>query len=317
MDGTGHAPATDSPDLFAGSKTGDAFGPRLRRALLTLIAAIVAHQWLIHPPPAGGMAGRVPIALSAVVSRSGLTIAPPVAARQPLSPSARSVQVRSEIINVPVAFEWDTSLRPTTQGLPVPTTGFVRARLEERPETSEQQTADATRPPSLPALRPMQTSEVAVPRPVSIEATELAQDPGVLALMSAAPVVIPEKTLGPAASAADHAAELRKQEEIVRSVLRDYTRAYERLDVQAAKAIWPSLDESALRHAFQQLHGQQLRFASCGVSVTERDANARCRGEATYRPKVGSRVLRLTQREWTFNLARDNDRWQIVNATLQ
>jgi hypothetical protein len=163
----------------------------------------------------------------------------------------------------------------------------------------------------------MQTSEVTGPRPVSVEATELAPDAGALAPMSAGPVVIAEKTLGSAAGAADHAAELRKQEEIVRSVLRDYTRAFERLDVQAAKAIWPSVDDRALRRAFQQLDGQQLRFASCGVSVTERDANARCRGEATYRPKVGSRVLRLTQREWTFNLARDNDRWQIVNATLQ
>jgi hypothetical protein len=224
--------------------------------------------------------------------------------------------VRSEIITVPLAFEWDASPRRTTHGLPVPTSGFVRVSLEGRPDTSKPQTADDTRPPSFAAFRATPTSEETVPRPVSLEATELAPVPGALALMSAAPAVIPEKTLAPAASAAERAAELRKQEEDVRSVLRDYTRAYERLDVQAAKAIWPSVDDRALRRAFQQLDGQQVRFASCGVSVTERAANARCRGEATYRPKVGS-VLRLTQREWTFNLARDNDRWQIVKATLQ
>jgi hypothetical protein len=152
---------------------------------------------------------------------------------------------------------------------------------------------------------------------VSIEATEHTSDPGDSALASAPAPDVPAKTIAPATSAVDRTAELRRQEEIVRSVLLDYARAFEHLDVKAAKAIWPSVDDRALQRAFQRLDGQQLRFASCGVSVTERDANARCRGEATYRPKVGPRVLRMTEREWTFSLARDNDRWQIVNATLQ
>jgi hypothetical protein len=141
--------------------------------------------------------------------------------------------------------------------------------------------------------------------------------PRVVAVASPPPADAKSEPLLPASTPVDRAVELRRQEDIVRGVLLDYTRAFERLDVTAAKAIWPSVDDRALRRAFQQLDGQQLRFASCGVSVSGRDANARCRGEATYRPKVGSRVLRLTEREWTFNLARDNDRWQIVNATLQ
>jgi hypothetical protein len=131
--------------------------------------------------------------------------------------------------------------------------------------------------------------------------------------MAPEPVVMAASTT----TVVDRAAELRRQEDTVRSVLVEYARAFERLDVQAAKAIRPSLDDRALQRAFQQLDGQQLRFASCGVSVSGHDASARCRGDATYRPKVGSRVVRLTEREWTFNLSRDNDRWQIVNATLQ
>jgi hypothetical protein len=193
----------------------------------------------------------------------------------------------------------------------------VLASLDARPETSDEQPAGATQRTALPTLRATPIADAGTPPPVSTETTEHAPLPRVLALASATPMEIPEKTLAPATGAVDRAAELRKQEEIVRTVLLDYARAFERLDVQAAKAIWPSVDDRALRRAFQRLDGQQLRFASCGVSVTERDANARCRGEATYRPKVGPRVLRLTEREWRFSLARDNDRWQIVNATLQ
>jgi hypothetical protein len=283
-----------------------------------LSAAIGAHLWLVHPRPTDGLAARLPVALSAAVTKSGLTMAPTVAARQPQTPSGRSVQVRAEFINVPVAFEWDNSFhRRSTPEHPLATSGFVRASLDARPEVSDEQTTGAPRGPVLPAVRAAQTSDAIAPRPVSIEATEHGSDPVGLVLASAAPPEVPAKTIAPATTVADRTAELRKQEEIVRSVLLDYARAFERLDVKAAKAIWPSVDDRALQRAFQRLDGQQLRFASCGVSVTERDANARCRGEATYRPKVGPRVLRLTEREWTFSLARDNDRWQIVNATLQ
>jgi hypothetical protein len=313
MDGTEHDPATDSPDLFAGSTTGDAFGPRLRRALLILAAAIGVHLWLVHPRPADGLAARLPAALSAAVSKSGLTIAPSVAARHALAPSGRAVRVIAEIINVPVAFEWDNSFRQPTPERPVATSGFVRASLDPGPETSDQETSVATGGPVLPAVHATPTSDAGAPQPVSFEAPE-----PVLALASVAPPALPEKLLAPATSvAADRTAELQKQEEIVRSVLLDYARALERLDVKAAKALRPSLDDRAMQRAFQGLDGQQLRLASCGVSVTERDANARCLAELTYRPKVGSRVLRMTGQEWTFSLARDNDRWQIVKATLQ
>jgi hypothetical protein len=279
-----------------------------------LLAAIGAHMWLVHPRPADGLAARLPAALSTVVSKSGLAMAPSVVARQAPTPSGRSVQVRAEFINVPVAFEWGGSSHRRTPEHPVATSGFVLASLNAPPETSDRETTGLAANPVLPAVHPTQTLDAVVTRPVAIEAPEYAPE-GVLALVSAPPPEV--KTVAPDASAAERTAELRKQEEIVRGVLLDYARAFERLDVKAAKAIWPSVDDRALQRAFQRLDGQELHFASCGVSVTERDANARCRGEATFRPKVGPRVLRVTEREWTFSLARANDRWQIVNATLQ
>jgi hypothetical protein len=113
--------------------------------------------------------------------------------------------------------------------------------------------------------------------------------------------------------------EVNKQKEIVLAVLREYSRAYERLDVQATKAVYPSVDDRKLQRAFQELEAQQVRFASCGVSISSSGAgaNARCRGDATYRPKVGSRIMRLTNREWTFSLSRDGSGWQILDARMQ
>ena len=103
------------------------------------------------------------------------------------------------------------------------------------------------------------------------------------------------------------------------AVLREYSRAYERLDVGATKAVYPTIDARRLQRAFQELEGQQVRFANCEMKISSSGAgaNARCTGDATYRPKVGSRVVRLTNLEWTFSLARDGSGWQILDARMQ
>ncbi len=218
----------------------------------------------------------------------------------------------AEFINVPVAFEWGGPSRVTPEHS-VATSGFVLASLGAGVEIPNPGTIGTDRGPVIPVMHSTPISDAMPLRPVSIEVPEHAPDPGVLAAASEATTEVN----APAPTAVDRTAELRKQEEMVRGVLLDYARALERLDVKAAKALNPSLDDRKLQRAFQGIDGQQLRIASCGVSVTERDANARCLAETTYRPKVGSRVLRMTGQEWKFSLARDNDRWQIVKATLQ
>jgi hypothetical protein len=112
-------------------------------------------------------------------------------------------------------------------------------------------------------------------------------------------------------------AEVLTEEVFVRETLQEYVAAFERLDVEAAKAIWPTVDVRALSRAFRQLEAQQLTFESCGITITGSDANARCRGDAGYRPKVGNRTIHTTAREWTFDLARKDDGWRIVQATVR
>lgn len=106
-------------------------------------------------------------------------------------------------------------------------------------------------------------------------------------------------------------------EELVHMVVEEYRAAYERLDASAAKNIWPSVDARALRHAFNQLSEQRLNFQSCGVSISGDVASARCRGQAEYLPKVGSRRALVKAGEWVFDLARQDTAWHIVSARIQ
>jgi hypothetical protein len=113
-------------------------------------------------------------------------------------------------------------------------------------------------------------------------------------------------------------ADASHQEARVREVLDRYAKAFEQLDVQAAKAVWPAADARQLRRAFHGLDGQQLRFTSCDVSISGQAANVSCHGDATFQPKVGTRPLHATSRQWHFDLSRhEDDGWLIVNATMQ
>jgi hypothetical protein len=103
----------------------------------------------------------------------------------------------------------------------------------------------------------------------------------------------------------------------VLQVLQQYRQAYERLDVKATQAVWPSVNGRALQRAFRDLDGQELRFAECKVvSVSGPTANAKCRGEVTYRQKIGSGVMHRPAQEWTFSLSRHENRWEIVRADM-
>jgi hypothetical protein len=100
-------------------------------------------------------------------------------------------------------------------------------------------------------------------------------------------------------------------------VLQQYAAAYERLDVDAAKMVYPSVNDIALRRAFSQLEEQHVSLGACGITVSGSDASARCKGEASYLPRVGPRTLHRASREWTFDLAKADDGWRIVKATVR
>ena len=129
--------------------------------------------------------------------------------------------------------------------------------------------------------------------------------------------IVPRVTMAKASAppVPDH----RQQELVVLALLREYTRALERLDVRATKVIYPTVDDRKLQRAFGDLEEQRVRLTFCHVSISSsgNGAAARCKGEATFRPKVGSRVLHVTGRQWMFNLSRGGSGWQILDASIQ
>jgi hypothetical protein len=285
-----------------------AFWPRLARAAALMVVAVSLHVWVVaspYPRPAA-----LPAFAAWIIATPPIPVSPAVrwlgSSRE--ARSARPVAVQSTLIKVVSPESVDAPHRGARLPVPGPvgTTGSIVA-------------ASALKPASLlHRVQGLPLSVTSAPEPRTL-APAGAADPAATGAEAIpadvpAPPVTPTRT--PAGTSTD---DERRQKEIVLAVLREYSRAYERLDVRATKAVYPSVDDRSLQRAFENLEGQQMRFASCGVSISSSgaDANARCKGDATYRPKIGSRVVRLTDRVWTFSLSRDGGGWQILNARMQ
>lgn len=107
------------------------------------------------------------------------------------------------------------------------------------------------------------------------------------------------------------------EEQLVRRLLDEYAGALERLDVQAAKSVYPNVDGKALKRAFEQVSAQRLTLQACGITISGSTANARCQGSAAYHPKVGSRSVQIASGEWTFDLSKTDTDWRIVNTLVR
>jgi hypothetical protein len=191
-----------------------------------------------------------------------------------------------------------------------------------RAETTDRVSAasDEGKHEPTPAVRAVDVAEEA-PRVDTVQTKLLEPLPGKAVILAALP-----SSVSPAAlrgrpvtesSTSERASDIRDQTEIIRDVLNRYTHSFETMDLGATKAVYPSVDDRALQKAYRALDGQQVRLSNCGVSIEGPDANARCRGTATYRPKIGPRTVQLTDLEWMFRLARGDAGWQIVNANAR
>jgi len=101
---------------------------------------------------------------------------------------------------------------------------------------------------------------------------------------------------------------------LVEETLARYRRAYNRLDAQSAKEVYPGVNASALSRAFEGLQSQSLEFNECEIDVRGVLASVTCRGTSRYVPKVGNRDPQVEPRVWDFTLRKDEGDWKIENA---
>jgi hypothetical protein len=103
-------------------------------------------------------------------------------------------------------------------------------------------------------------------------------------------------------------------QELVEEALQRYRRAYGRLNVQSAEAVYPTVNRVALARAFDSLESQSLTFDSCDIELLGAMARAVCHGTTHYVPKVGSRYPRSEPLVWSFELRKSDGDWTIFYA---
>jgi hypothetical protein len=100
----------------------------------------------------------------------------------------------------------------------------------------------------------------------------------------------------------------------IEAVLGRYASAFNSLDAQRAKAVWPTVNERNLDRAFEGLEQQQFDLGDCDIRVTAPKAIASCDGTARFTPKIGSRRMRVERRQWTFRLQATGQSWTIESV---
>jgi len=140
------------------------------------------------------------------------------------------------------------------------------------------------------------TSAAAVPTTPERDLRPAPVDRPVPALSTAAPAPI-ASTVTPATA--------------IERTLQGYQSAFSRLDVNAVRQVWPSVDQKALAKAFDQLRSEDLTLENCKVTVSGANAVAACGGKTEYVPKIGSKSPRVERHQWRISLQQVAERWVV------
>ena len=207
-----------------------------------------------------------------------------------------------------------------TAGLSEPSRAVALVEHEPASETpasslllmddDKRDTADLTDPPDIPKRAQPE-------KPLPAVASPPANDLAPLPQAAARPANLTLPSTSRVQPTVVAAARTVTEEERVRQLLDEYTGAFERRDIGAQKALYPNVDGKALKRAYEQITSQRLTLESCGITISGSTANARCRGSATFQPRIGTRPVLVASREWTFDLSKQDTAWRIVNTYVR
>jgi hypothetical protein len=315
-----------------------------RRRTAAALAAQRLHRLAVPAPAADDdMIRRRPFGMWLVLVTAGvlllLSVERSVRPSEPLprpltSETSPESPGRVDPTGSPSSTVGDTS-PPTSEPAAVPGHTLEAPAPTETAQVAEAQAPEPLPdPPSLPAVRfpspepravtfpsaaepvasaPMATSHESTPPAEEVDVAPAPAAPPPAAVDTPAPVAVAP----PLAVSETPSSPSNRDLQLVASVLDRFQAAYQRLDVQAAKAIWPAVDQRALARAFGALESQVLVFERCDLSVTGPDAQANCSGRTSYVPKVGNKERRTVRVQWTFEMVKEADDWQIARAEIR
>ena len=257
---------------------------------------LLVEQTMVFAPVVGDLGDALGLRppTSRPVGTSGRTTILATASPQPVS-AAEPVHVAELSLHTPQPFDLDPDRLPTLS--------LQRSALRELEGLESPETAD----PVARTAR-MASALVGVPLPPVVADIRPAPIAAVPALAEPPAAAEPIEPLTASMRAA--AVNAVSDEALVRRLLDEYAGAFERLDVSATKAVWPSVNGKALERAYGQLASQRLTLQACGITISGSTANARCQGSATYQPRIGNRAV-VASREWTFDLSKKDASWRI------
>ena len=210
------------------------------------------------------------------------------------SPAEELPRVAIEESAAPVTREREPIARAPSRGARTPA---VPVQIER----------DATIPAAVRAAIPavVRPGPAAVPTGPAVTPRSVAVAVDAVSASAVVPVPVARSEVGPI------------DETRVTATLQRYAKAYTDLDARAARSVWPSVNERALSNAFSGLSAQSLDFQDCEVVVRQVEADAVCRGTASYVTRVGSSSPRVEPRTWHFELSRHGDDWLIDTAVAR
>ncbi|MEP7116803.1 MAG: hypothetical protein ABI880_04445 [Acidobacteriota bacterium] len=305
LDAFAATPAADSPwtDPNASVSQRSRFGGMTRVGQAALVcsalALVTAGFVLIAPPPAlkpavapPTPANHAPVSHDRGERAGGTPLAGAIEAPAPAvsgSPTAPTVQ-RSR---PPVALR-GAAARP--------------ARLREVEPLATPTRSPSPAPAATTPLAPDAEKSVGTPAPAEFVAS--------VASRSGAPASSPTETssapfTAPSSKAPAEPTARELETRAIENALQRYRTAFNRLDVDAVSAVWPTVNEGTLARAFANLRFQNVYFSSCEIELATSVAEATCIGSARYEPIVGSRATKPVPRRWRFGLRKARDGWLI------
>ena len=102
------------------------------------------------------------------------------------------------------------------------------------------------------------------------------------------------------------------EEGAIRATLREYAAAYESLNVDAVRRVYPTVNTEALARLFRELRSQQVQITGDdSITIDGASAVVRCVVVQSFTPKVGA-GRRGEKVASVFRLQKTGGRWVII-----